>query len=356
MKEIFNPNLYHGKHKSKNFFEGWYYKIVDKKNNYKLAIIPGISYGNSHDEHHSFIQIFNGKDIKFDYLSYDVEDFKYNNNKFRICINSNIFSLENINISINNKDININGNMIFKNIVKWPDSIINPGSMGFYNYLRFMECYSRVCVMNGSIGGELNINGISYYYNTNNSIYSTNTVSYKKALVINPSIMNNFEDVNTYQIKIRFQKKYFQNIWSEWSNTITLYKSKITELNLLVDQIIEISHYKTVRNYSTRLYDVYFINRNFLPKDNIDKNQYDIIITENYQGIYDTILAIKNKVNNYATFDSERENIKFNQNINDLDGNNKVTKGEIITANKISNNPIGRNYMNILINDMNKLY
>ena len=31
MKEIFNPNLYHGKHKSKNFFEGWYYKIVDKK-------------------------------------------------------------------------------------------------------------------------------------------------------------------------------------------------------------------------------------------------------------------------------------------------------------------------------------
>ncbi len=161
MKEIFNPNLYHGKHKSKNFFEGWYYKIVDKKNNYKLAIIPGISYGNSHDEHHSFIQIFNGKDIKFDYLSYDVEDFKYNNNKFRICINSNIFSLENINISINNKDININGNMIFKNIVKWPDSIINPGSMGFYNYLRFMECYSQVCVMNGSVVGELNINGIN---------------------------------------------------------------------------------------------------------------------------------------------------------------------------------------------------
>ena len=161
MKEIFNPNLYHGKHKSKNFFEGWYYKIVDKKNNYKLAIIPGISYGNSHDEHHSFIQIFNGKDIKFDYLSYDVEDFKYNNNKFRICINSNIFSLENINISINNKDININGNMIFKNIVKWPDSIINPGSMGFYNYLRFMECYSHVCVMTGSIVGELNINGIN---------------------------------------------------------------------------------------------------------------------------------------------------------------------------------------------------
>ena len=127
-------------------------------------------------------------------------------------------------------------------------------------------------------------------------------------------------------------------------------------MNLIVDQIIEIAHYRTVRNYSVRLYDVYFINRNNLPINNIDKKQYDIIITENYQSIYDTILDIKNKVNNYATFDSNRSNIKFNQTINDLDGDNKVTKGEIITANKISNNPKGRNYMNILIADMNKLY
>ena len=127
-------------------------------------------------------------------------------------------------------------------------------------------------------------------------------------------------------------------------------------MNLIVDQIIEIAHYRTVRNYSVRLYDVYFKDRKNLPSYNIDKNQYDLIITENYQSIYDTILNIKNKVNNYATFDSNRNDVKFNQTINDLDGNNKVIKGEIITANKISNNPKGRNYMNILIADMNKLY
>ena len=49
MKEIFNPNLYHGTNKNNNFFEGWYYKIVDR-NNYKLAIIPGISYGNNNED------------------------------------------------------------------------------------------------------------------------------------------------------------------------------------------------------------------------------------------------------------------------------------------------------------------
>lgn len=159
MKEIFNPNLYHGKHKNKNYFEGWYFKIVDKRNDYKLAIIPGISYGRDENEHCSFIQILNGKELYCKYFSYDIDDFRYNNNKFRICIHTNIFTLQNLNLSISSDDFNINGNIVFKNLVKWPGSILNPGSMGFYNYLKFMECYSQVCVLNGSIVGDLNING-----------------------------------------------------------------------------------------------------------------------------------------------------------------------------------------------------
>ena len=158
MKENFNPDLYHGKNKRKNFFEGWYFKIVDKKNNYKLAIIPGVSYGHEEYDSHCFIQIINGKD--FNYLSYDIENFKYNNSKFRICINSNIFTLESMSLSISHNNLSIYGNLIFKNLIKWPNSIINPGSMGFYNYLKFMECYSQVCAINGSIVGSLNINGI----------------------------------------------------------------------------------------------------------------------------------------------------------------------------------------------------
>lgn len=160
MKEIFNPDLYHGKHKSKNFFEGWYFKIVDKKNDHKLAIIPGVSYGNGECDYHCFIQVINGKESNFNYLSYDIDDFKYNNSRFRVCINSNIFTLGSMNLSIAYNNLNIHGNLIFKNLVKWPDSIINPGSMGFYNYLKFMECYSQVCVLNGSIVGDLNINGV----------------------------------------------------------------------------------------------------------------------------------------------------------------------------------------------------
>ena len=42
MKPIINPDLYHGMKKDNKFFEGWYFKIVDKDNKYKFAFIPGI--------------------------------------------------------------------------------------------------------------------------------------------------------------------------------------------------------------------------------------------------------------------------------------------------------------------------
>lgn len=160
MKEIFNPNLYHGANKNNNFFEGWYFKIVDRFNLHKLAIIPGVSYGNNKEDSHSFIQIINGYDTTYNYLKYDVEDFKFNNSnkKFRVCVNSNIFTLDHLNLNIIEKDLNIKGYLVFKNIVKWPSNIFSPGSMGWYNYIKFMECYSQVCILNGSLVGSLDLN------------------------------------------------------------------------------------------------------------------------------------------------------------------------------------------------------
>ena len=38
---IWNPRVYHGWGRSKKFFEGWYYKIVDNSQTNAFAIIPG---------------------------------------------------------------------------------------------------------------------------------------------------------------------------------------------------------------------------------------------------------------------------------------------------------------------------
>ena len=206
---------------------------------------------------------------------------------------------------------------------------------------------------------ELNINDVTYTFDLYPTIFSTNTVTYMKPLVINPSLIASFPNASSFKIKIRFQKNYYSNIWSEWSDTSTVNNSIINEITqaegIKKDELVLLRHYTTVRNYSVRLYDVYFASRSALPSTNKELPAESIIKAENYQGIYDSILQIQNKVNNYAVFDNDRNNVKFNKDIDNFAGNNKPTRGEIITQDKISNNPIGRNYMNICIECMNKL-
>ena len=212
---------------------------------------------------------------------------------------------------------------------------------------------------------ELDINGTTYTFKDNSTIFSSAAISYKKKIVLNPSLVSGFPNVGAYTIKIRFQKNYFENIWSNWVQVI-LNKSAISEITesqgIKKNEKVLLTHYNTVQGYSIRLYDVYFKNRNNIPstnraltKDPNDPSKDPIIMAENYQGIYNTILQIQNRVNGYTDFDDNRQNVKFNKNIDNFAGSNKPVRGEIITKDKISNNPIGRNYMNICIECMNKL-
>lgn len=154
-KTILNPDLYHGKHKKTNFFEGWYFKIADKSGKNVLALIPGISKAKDPIHHHSFIQILDGMDKTYNYVKGSESDFHYSEDAFDIDVFGNKFSENSIDIDIARKEKSVKGKLEFKNIKKWPDTLLNPGSMGYYNYLKFMECYSQVTVMDGDITGSL---------------------------------------------------------------------------------------------------------------------------------------------------------------------------------------------------------
>ena len=158
MKSIIKPDLYHGKNKKTNFFEGWYFKAVSKDKKNTFAIIPGISMGNSQNDKYSFIQILDGTNKTFNYCKFSFADFSYSNTPFSFSISNNIFSLDHIVLNINTGNTSLLGELKFSNLYFWKDSLINPGSMGFYNYLLFMECYSQVCVLDGDISGCLKLN------------------------------------------------------------------------------------------------------------------------------------------------------------------------------------------------------
>lgn len=188
----------------------------------------------------------------------------------------------------------------------------------------------------------------------NANIFSTSTISYRKAIVINPSLISGFENITKYSISIRVQKNYYEPIWSSWSPIVILNNVAIQRINIRQYDIIMNTHYNTMRNYSKRLYDVYPISS--LNSNNKSIVRGDIIKYNNYTAIYQTIKNIQSDVNSYATFDSNRQNVKFNQIINTFDNPNQPTQEFITALDNAKPNIQGRNYINLLIECMLKLY
>jgi len=158
-KHLLNPDLFHGHYKKNHFFEGWYFKIVEAKKQRAFAFIPGIFLGKKREESHSFIQLLHGANSFYKYKRFPTDDFNSSKNKFSVTIGKNHFSLGHIKLNIDDPDFSVKGALNFKNILKWPDTLLNPGSMGFYNYIPYLQCYSQVCAMDMEIQGSLEING-----------------------------------------------------------------------------------------------------------------------------------------------------------------------------------------------------
>jgi hypothetical protein len=158
IKLVRNPDIYHGKNERADFFEGWYFKLVQPRTGDTYCFIPGIFLGKE-DNSHSFIQVLKGNKKNFKYLRFRESQFKASSSELKFEVGKSYFSLNKISLDINQQYERIFGTLYFDNIVRWPDSVINPGSMGIYNYLSFMQCYSQVCAVDGNIKGKLSING-----------------------------------------------------------------------------------------------------------------------------------------------------------------------------------------------------
>lgn len=161
LRSIVNPDLYHGQNKHVNFFEGWYYKIIDPSEKFRLAFIPGIFKGSHPDQSHSFLQVIDGSAMDYQYLTFHHTYFSAHHNHFDISVADNRFTLHEICLNLQQPTVKISGSLKLCDPIKWPDSTLSPGSMGYYNYLTFMQCYSQVCCLDAALEGTLDINGQS---------------------------------------------------------------------------------------------------------------------------------------------------------------------------------------------------
>lgn len=151
-----NPDWFHGHDKAAPFFEGWYYKLIDREQRHKLAVIPGMIRSG---EPHAFIQILDGNRKTAHYLQFPVDEFVAGRDAFAITIGANTFSAQGLNLAIKRPEISIQGELNFTNLKPWPVHLSSPGIMGWYAWVPTMECYHGVVSMDHGLEGQLELDG-----------------------------------------------------------------------------------------------------------------------------------------------------------------------------------------------------
>ncbi len=153
-RSTWNPDMYHGWGRTRNFFEGWYFKIVDATERHAYAFIPGISIGKTGDSH-AFIQVLDGKKCTTAYHRFDSQDFKPSGEIFDVRLGDNQFSTQQMRLNLEN----VKGQLSFENTIPLPKLLGAPGIMGWYSFVPFMECYHGIVSLNHTLKGELTIDG-----------------------------------------------------------------------------------------------------------------------------------------------------------------------------------------------------
>lgn len=161
IQSVFHPEQFQGWTRKSNYFEGWYFKVVNAEENKAFAIIPGIAIDKS-GQGHAFIQVLDGKKRTANYHKFELSSFTPSGKNFRIDIQDNHFSGEKLRINLPE----IKGELRFSGIVPWPNKWYSPGIMGPYTFLPFMECYHGIISMDHRIEGTLEHEGEKLNFNS----------------------------------------------------------------------------------------------------------------------------------------------------------------------------------------------
>ncbi|NOT50859.1 MAG: hypothetical protein HOP10_06255 [Chitinophagaceae bacterium] len=154
LRTFFDPERFQGWGKTKKYFEGWYFKVVNAAETKAFAFIPGIAMDEKGNKQ-AFIQVLDGKKKTAEYHRFDAILFKPAIKKFHVDIDENSFSENGIKFNMPE----LKGELNFSGNVGWPKPFYSPGIMGPFAFVPFMQCYHGIVSMDHSIMGELEIGG-----------------------------------------------------------------------------------------------------------------------------------------------------------------------------------------------------
>ncbi|GEM_PF-6609343 len=88
------------KEKKKDFFEGWYFKMVDHSEKNAYAVIPGVSISWDPLKCHAFVMFLDSRTQRMHYFRYPIDDLKASDKKFDITIGGSSFSIDEMRLNL----------------------------------------------------------------------------------------------------------------------------------------------------------------------------------------------------------------------------------------------------------------
>lgn len=158
LRRLLHPDYFQGSHQEKKYFEGWYFKCISKDRQHALAIIPGMAI-DPHGLRHAFIQVINAVSGKTYYFRFPYEQFASPKNRFAVMIGENRFDATGISIGIQSDEGQVTGMLHFSDAHPFPTSWHNPGIMGPFSFIPFMECYHVVIHLFHTLQGTIVLDG-----------------------------------------------------------------------------------------------------------------------------------------------------------------------------------------------------
>jgi hypothetical protein len=153
-----HPERYHEGWLKPPFFEGWYFKIVDKTQKHAWAFIVGVFRKPEIEKSEAFIQVLDGNQGKAHVFTFPYSSFSCDPKSFNVNLEGNKFSLNALEVHLQNKEISIDASIKFGEGKPWPVRWYSPGIMGPFGWLNFMECYHGVLSFDHLIKGNLKVN------------------------------------------------------------------------------------------------------------------------------------------------------------------------------------------------------
>ncbi len=145
------PERFQGWGKQRNYFEGWYYKLVVPGQQLAYAVIPGISLPKDGKAAHAFIQVLDGVKSVSAYHRFSIDAFSAKKDAFAVSIADNHFTDRGVHLNLPGLSADID----FIDAKPWPKKLASPGVMGWYGYIPVMECYHGLVSLHHGLSGHL---------------------------------------------------------------------------------------------------------------------------------------------------------------------------------------------------------